>query len=372
MILLVLIVFILAGLVSARAGVERDREPVYLSRHHTSMMNGVFIWLVFLRHFSQYHPAVGGVDAWLLEHDCLGQLIVAPFFFFSGWGIMSSLQKKGKVYVRQLVQSRFLGLWVKFAIAVLLFALLQWCLGVVYPWQQVLISLIGWVSVGNSNWFVFMTLLLYLMVAVVFFTTPPQKPWLGIGAMVLLVGGVVYVFGMLKPSYWYNTLLCFPAGMMWLLLCKMSSDKTLRRGWLASLVCVPAGWWLHMHGGDLVKELPLLSFWCGSMLDNAGAVLFALGVALLTGSISLAAPRLSVCGRVLAWCGGPALFYLYIYQRIPMLVGSHYELHTSMPEFYAAACVIVTVLIAFSLVRIAGKSSSVSQPGKDGRKLRFF
>ena len=87
---------------SARAGAERDREPVYLLRHHTSMMNGVFIWLVFLRHFSQYHPELGGVDAWLLEHDCLGQLIVAPFFFFSGWGMMCFLQKKGKGYVRQL------------------------------------------------------------------------------------------------------------------------------------------------------------------------------------------------------------------------------------------------------------------------------
>ena len=116
----------------------------YLSRQHTSMMNGVFIWLVFLRHFSQYHPNLDAVDAWLLAHDCLGQLIVAPFFFFSGWGIMSSLQSKGKVYLRQLLLSRFPGLWVKFAIAVLLFAMLQWLLGVEYPWQQVLISLIGW------------------------------------------------------------------------------------------------------------------------------------------------------------------------------------------------------------------------------------
>lgn len=153
--------FILAGLVSARAGAERDREPVYLSRECTSLVNGVFIWLVFLRHFAEQRPELNPVDAWLLEHDCLGQLIVAPFFFFSGWGIMSSLQKKGKGYVRQLVQSRFPGLWVKFAIAVLLFAMLQWLLGVEYPWQRVLLSLIGWLSVGNSNWFIVMTLLLY-------------------------------------------------------------------------------------------------------------------------------------------------------------------------------------------------------------------
>ena len=132
----------------------------------------------------------------------------------------------------------------------------------------------------------------------------------------------------------------------------MLSYKTLRSDWLASLVCVPAGWWLHMHGGDLVKELPLLSFWCGSMLDNAGAVLFALGVALLTGSISLAAPRLSACGRMLAWCGGPALFYLYIYQRMPMLVGVHFGIHVSSPGCYTAACIGITLLAAWLCVRL--------------------
>ena len=322
------------------------------------MMNGVFIWLVFLRHFSQYHPTMGGMDAWLLEHDCLGQLIVAPFFFFSGWGIMSSLQKKGKGYVRQLVQSRFPGLWVKFAIAVLLFAMLQWLLGVEYPWQRVMISLTGWKSVGNSAWFVFMTLLLYLWVAVAFCMVPPQKQWLGIGAMVLLVGGTVYVFGMLKPLYWYNTLLCFPAGMVWLLLHKKLSEKILQCGWLASLVCVPAGWWLYMHGGGMAKGLPLLSFWCGNMLVNAGAVLFALGVALLTGSISLAAPRLSVFGRILAWCGGPALFYLYIYQRMPMLVGAHFGIHDSSPMLYALVCIVMTVLIAWLIVQLQRRTTS--------------
>lgn len=355
MILLVLIVFILAGLVSARAGAERDREPVYLSRECTSLVNGVFIWLVFLRHFSQYHPSLDAVDAWLLAHDCLGQLIVAPFFFFSGWGIMSSLQSKGKVYLRQLVQSRFPGLWVKFAIAVLLFAMLQCLLGVEYPWQRVLISLTGWESVGNSNWFIVMTLLLYLLVAIAFVMTPSQKPWLGISAVVLLVGATVYIFSMLKPPYWYNTLLCFPAGMVWRLLCKMLNDNVLRWEGLCSLVCLPAGWWLHMHGGGIAKGVPLLTVWCGNMLVNAGAVLFALGVALLTGSISLAAPRLSVFGRILAWCGGPALFYLYIYQRIPMLVGAHYGLNIQMGELYAAVCVAGTVLIAWLCNRLSEK-----------------
>ena len=70
MILLVLVFCLL--LCGGRALPAGGECGSYLSRQHTSKMNGVFIWLVFLRHFSQYHPLVEGVDAWLLEHDCLG------------------------------------------------------------------------------------------------------------------------------------------------------------------------------------------------------------------------------------------------------------------------------------------------------------
>lgn len=90
------------------------------------------------------------------------------------------------------------------------------------------------------------------------------------------------------------------------------------------------------------------------MLANAGAVLFAMGVALLTGSLSLGAPQLNRCGKWLAWCGGSALFYLYIYQRIPMLLGAHWEMNRSMGTMYCAMCVGLTMLIAW-LVLYAGR-----------------
>lgn len=369
--LLLVLVFclFLCGDRAVPAGGERE---AYLSRHHTSMMNGVFIWLVFLRHFSQYHPTMGGMDAWLLEHDCLGQLIVAPFFFFSGWGMMCSLQKKGKDYVRSLVCIRFPGLLLKFAVAVLVFWAVQSLLGQSYSWEQVLLSLIGWQSLGNSNWFIFMTLLMYLVVAGVFAIIPQNKRSLGVLVVVAVLALVIFKMPGFKMRYWYDTILCLPAGMLWCECCKYFSVKVLRRGGLAAVVLLPAGWWVYDSASELTRGWPVLSCWSGNMLANAGAVLFALGVALLTGSLSLGAPQLNRCGKWLAWCGGPALFYLYIYQRMPMLVGAHFGVHVSSPRCYAAVCVIVTVLIAFALVWITGKRSSISQRSKDGRKLRFF
>ena len=232
MILLVLIVFILAGLVLARAGAERDREPVYLSRECTSLVNGVFIWLVFLRHFAEQRPELNPVDAWILQHGggCMGQLIVAPFFFFSGWGMMCSLQKKGKDYVRSLACTRFPGLLLKFAVAVLVFWAVQSLLGQSYSWEQVLLSLIGWQSLGNSNWFIFMTLLMYLVVAGVFAIIPQNKRSLGGLAVVALLAFVIFKMPGFRMRYWYDTILCLPAGMLWCECCKCFSVKVLRRG----------------------------------------------------------------------------------------------------------------------------------------------
>lgn len=106
-----------------------------------------------------------------------------------------------------------------------------------------------------------------------------------------------------------------------------------------------------MDGFDLARGLPLLSHWSGSMLSNVGSVLFAFGVALLTGSISLYFPHLSLPGRILAWCGGPALFYLYIYQRIPMILGAHYGMNIEVGNAYLLMCIVFTVLIAWGARR---------------------
>ena len=66
----------------------------FLKREQATMVNGVFVMLVFLRHFKEYITCgfydriFWGVDG-LLE-----QLIVTTFLFYSGYGIMVSLKTK--------------------------------------------------------------------------------------------------------------------------------------------------------------------------------------------------------------------------------------------------------------------------------------
>ena len=335
-------------------------EGEYLSRQHTSMVNGVFIWLVFLRHFGQYQPSFAGVDEWILLHECdfLGQLIVSTFFFFSGWGIMSSLQKKGQLYVKNLICVRFPGLLRKFVLAVLVFLGIQAMLGEYYPWERVMWSLIGWLSVGNSNWFIFMTLLMYLLVAGSCAVVSVNRPLTGVLLVCVLLAVVVFVVGEIKYSYWYDTLYCLPAGMMYQLLHRYIKRNWLKWLGLAAVVLIPAGWWFYHHVWELASVMPFHQFWFRGMWGNVGSVLFATGVALLAGSWSILFPSVSTAGRWLAWCGGPALFYIYIYQRIPMLLGQRFGLASWSGNIYWCVCVCATLLIALGAVRFSGRGGT--------------
>lgn len=332
-------------------------KAVYLSREHTSLVNGVFIWFVFLAHFSGYGAELCSPDNTIMKGvgGILSQLMVAPFFFFSGWGMMSSLQRKGKEYARQVLVRRFPGLWLKFGVAVLIFTGVQAILGIYYPWGRVIISMTAWLRVGNSNWFIFMTLLVYVLVAGWFAFLPVRRQWIGVLGLSATLAVVIFVLSMLKASYWYDTVMCVPAGMFFRCIYNAFSVSWLRRGGLYALITIPVGWFMYFHGREWVDGMPVLEVWSGNMLVNAGVAFFALGVALLTGSLSLLAPRLSTGGRWLAWCGGPALFYLYIYQRIPMLVGRHFGIEGSHPYVYLIACIFITMLMALLALKCSKK-----------------
>ena len=65
-----------------------------LSKEQTTCINGIFVLFVFLSHFGQYETMPWN---WLLLG--LGQLMVAPFLFYSGYGIMEQIQRRGIVYI---------------------------------------------------------------------------------------------------------------------------------------------------------------------------------------------------------------------------------------------------------------------------------
>ena len=76
----------------------------------------------------------------------------------------------------------------------------------------VMLAYTKWTSIGNSNWFMFVTFALYLLVFISFKLFNKNQLRGLICFSILSIGLTITLF-FLKESWWWNTLLCFPLGM---------------------------------------------------------------------------------------------------------------------------------------------------------------
>ena len=152
-------------------------NAAYLSPDRTTSIKGIFVLLVFLSHANNYLLSMPAYTADVLNQPYvnfqshLGQGVVVMFLFYSGYGVMESIKKKGALYVHAIPKRRILKTLLHFDIAVLLYLFLDLALGTLARRSPltVLLAFTGWTSLGNSNWYIFAVLMLYLFTFVAFF-----------------------------------------------------------------------------------------------------------------------------------------------------------------------------------------------------------
>ena len=90
----------------------------YLAMDQTTAIRGILIGIIFLSHLRDYLPFNGPGDGiYVGVINLIGQSMVAPFFFYSGYGIMKSYEKKAR-YRQGFLEKRLGITWLHFAIAV--------------------------------------------------------------------------------------------------------------------------------------------------------------------------------------------------------------------------------------------------------------
>ena len=74
---------------------NKNFNKEYLNKKNTTIVNGLFIVIVFFSHFRQYITVSTSTDIYFYKViDWIGQLMVTTFFFFSGYGIYESIKNK--------------------------------------------------------------------------------------------------------------------------------------------------------------------------------------------------------------------------------------------------------------------------------------
>lgn len=134
-----------------------------LNKEQTTCINGIFVLFVFLSHFGQYETM-----PWNGVLLAIGQLMVAPFLFYSGYGIMEQIKRRGIVYIDSMPRKRILKFYIHFCMALCIYLFLSFLLRKEYSFVRIIFSFTALSSIGNSNWYVFAILAMYSIVYISF------------------------------------------------------------------------------------------------------------------------------------------------------------------------------------------------------------
>lgn len=300
-----------------------------LSISQTTCINGLFVILVFMSHFCQYvdSSVIPYFQPYVFLQSHLGQLIVAPFLFYSGYGIMEQIKTKGKNYIDDIPRKRVIKTWLHFSLAIVLFLIVSCFMDEHYPFSQIILSFFAWESIGNSNWYIFAILFLYIATYLGFKLTSNRK--ISIVLVILLSCSYIVAMHYLKDGrWWYDTILCYPAGMV------LSNNKARIKKSLniyAPIILLLITSIFYIFKSNLIVHELL-------------AIIFCLDIILITTFIKIENSVLLFLGK--------HTFEIYILQRIPMIllqnrIGGGYA--------YLILSLIVTISFAVAFKRFERK-----------------
>ena len=321
--------------------VKPSDDDSFFDNSHCMPVKGICIASVFLGHAGGYLYTSGPDGLQGLErvffflNDNFGQLKVVPFLFISGYGVARCLESKGDAYLDSMPRRRIFRTLGRFDIAVLSFVALNLLLGIPMSIRQVGLSFVGWDSIGNSNWYIFVILICYVAtwisgrVGRLFSLSSGKRN----GLLWLILAAAMIALVFCRDAHWYNTMLAYPAGVLYAVY--RDRFNRLFRGhfWLSVVVLgfLAAGVHVVTH---------YVSIPGGEVWYNLKGIAFAFFVVCLMTRIELRSIPLS-------WMG-ENLFEIYIYQRLPMIA-----LMTLIPSTVFAhqgAFVLVSALVTVGIV----------------------
>ncbi len=317
----------------------------YISLDKTTSVKGIFIMLVFFSHFNQYVTYSGKLDIIYVKILAIvGQIMVVPFLFYSGYGIMESIKKKGMAYVNKIPKNRFFKVWLEYALSVVLLAIISFAISKPVTLKE----FFGGIFIYGRSWYIFAILCFYLFTYVAFKLTKRQKMLRGGVLVTIFCILYIAVIQNFKPRFWYDTVLCYPLGMFYSLyrekIEKLVANK-LYMWIIALLICGTASIALKVFGNNAL--IPVL---IGFMMTG----LFVVFVTM----------RISFGNKILDWCG-KYIYEILILHRIPMTVFDQLGIIKNNPILGFVLSLISTMILSYLFSKLYKKLwSNVSGQAK--------
>lgn len=303
-----MIVFILILCIVSLFGIRIRKDDSFLDNSDTLAINGIFIMLVFFSHCEQYLPLPNSILNVLYSkfRDIHGQLIVTSFLTFSGYGIMRQALIKGNSYFKTFPKHRILKVILNFDIAVLLYLILSILTNEQFSIVHILLSFIGYTSVGNSSWYIFAIIIMYFFTYISYLVFRDNYYKI---AGLITVGTLLYIIFLgyiLKQGQWYySTIMCFPFGI-WIALFRDKIRMYISKNTILSMMICLFGFIVtyKLRGNPWIM--------------NIHSIMFMAFVIIILAKIKIGNKFLLYLGK--------NLFSIFILQRIPMIILSYFGL----------------------------------------------
>lgn len=334
-----IVLFIILLCISIYGAKFASYNEGYISRDTSNAVKGALAVTILFSHLNTYINLPSNLfnNTFCITLRFLGQLMVAPYLFYSGFGIMEKL-KKNTNYYKAFPKKRILKTLFHFDIAVLIYLVASFITNAHFRMNQYLLCWIGWESIeggssGNTNWFVFVIILLYIITYICTLLSNQREhnsreKHIVIASTVSTISIIVWFIlrrsG--KEYWWYDTLITFPFGMWFSIYKEKFESLVMER--FSSWISIPSivaifGAWRVLIGNDSY---------------GICACLFCLAItAILT--------KVHIGNKALQWLGAHA-FAIYIMQRLPMNVFEHLGLNSN-PYLFACATIPTVLVIAF-------------------------
>ena len=341
---IVIIIIALIG-VKAKNPFSSELYTDNFSLKKSNALKGIFVLIILISH-ATHSDGMYNFDASLfdklytvVDKNVIGQSSVVSFFFFSGYGIMYSIEKKGKEYVKSMPTKRCLKLAVHFGLFCAIFLAVCYIISAIKKLRFTDVFDITWFI--SATWYIFAILVLYLITYFAFKLLSKHTHSV-LTVLIVTVAAIVIAYFILY-EYWYDTIIIYSLGLLFKLYESRIFSFLQKKNRYIFALCIS----LVIQAS--VTFLYYMHFRLFILLEIKH-ISFLITLLLITYKVTF--------DNVILQFSGKHLFSIYVLQRIPMLVMDNIGFK-QYPYLYVIITVVVTVVLCVLFDYCTGKLDKI-------------
>ncbi len=185
-------------------------KDYFLDINTCKMVRAIMALLIVIHHLSQY-VYLGGPFNFLFEQ--IGNTSMVIFFFYSGYGLMTSLNAKTD-YLNFFLKRRLKLVAVPFLIANMIFFVLLFLCGAIDSYISKITDMKIEEALIPNSWFVIMLVVMYVIFYLSFFMTEDRKSGLLL-CIIFVLAIAFFLCAFDFGKYWYSSLFSFVFGLLY-------------------------------------------------------------------------------------------------------------------------------------------------------------